>query len=88
MDKNENCPICLNLIKESKISIYQCDHSLCQNCFNDLLLYHLNRCPLCLKEFIEYEVYSEDKIEKKSLTEEEIQRVILNKKTYESFLNG
>ena len=90
MDLNEeNCPICLNQIdKHSKILIALCDHCLCVNCFNDLLLNQFNKCPICFKEFFDFDVYLQDKIERKSLTQEEVERVYTNKKKYESFLNG
>ena len=88
-DTKKNCPICLHSISdESKVHIAVCNHSMCKNCFESLIKCHQNKCPECNKEFVEYEIFSDSKVEKMTLTQNEIDLICSNKKDYANYLNG
>lgn len=46
--KNENCPICLDVLGDRTNTILSnCGHLFCKHCFNDLEKRHICKCPIC-----------------------------------------
>jgi len=51
---DSNCPICLFPITEEKINKLTCSHCICTDCINEFIK-HSNLCPICKKEFLNYQ---------------------------------
>lgn len=47
----ESCPICLEKIKKTNISITICNHIFCTSCLLASIKEN-NNCPLCRKELV------------------------------------
>ena len=79
MDKK--CPICLLPIETEKLNKLPCLHYICNECIKDFIQ-HSNQCPICKKEFINYESSTNEKI---NLTQEDLNLIEKEKK---EFLNN
>ena len=49
-----SCPICLEKLKKTNISITECNHTFCTTCLLTSIQKNTN-CPLCRKELIKKE---------------------------------
>ena len=55
-----NCPICLSFLPEGQLTTLPCTHTICTNCITQFTHYS-NKCPICSKEFLDYESPSHSK---------------------------
>ena len=72
----KKCPICLLTFDLEKLNKLPCSHYICSDCITDFI-HHSNQCPICKKEFINYETSNKENI---NLTQEDLNLIEKEKK--------
>ena len=72
----KKCPICLLTFDLEKLNKLPCLHYICNNCIKDFI-HHSNHCPICKKEFVNYESSNKENI---NLTQEDLYLIEKEKK--------
>lgn len=78
----QQCPICILPLETNSIATLPCNHQLCSKCIEEYIQYS-NKCPICVKEFLNYQSPNEEK--RRQINENELNNIqeTKNKSTQE-----